>query len=138
MGNYKIVERPPTPEEYRHLCVSVGWESVMNFDVAAKAIDNSLYAVVAVHDEQAVGMGRIVGDGAIFYYIQDIAVSPKHQKQGVGARILDTLMEYLKHHAPEKAFVGLFAAEGSVPFYEQYGFKDYSPSMTGIFRVTPI
>ncbi len=57
---------------------------------------------------------------------------------GIGARILDTLMEYLKHHAPEKAFVGLFAAEGSVPFYERYGFKDYSPSMTGIFRVTPI
>ena len=85
----------------------------MNFDVAAKAIDSSLYAVVAVHKEQAVGMGRIVGDGAIFYYIQDIAVSPKHQKQGIGARILDTLMEYLKHHAPEKAFVGLFAAEGS-------------------------
>lgn len=136
--NYKIVERTPTLDEYRNLCVSVAWESVMNFDVAEKAIKNSLYSVVAVQDEQTVGMGRIVGDGAIFYYVQDIAVSPKYQKRGIGTKILDTLMEYIKTHAPDKAFVGLFAAEGSVPFYEQYGFKDYSPSMTGIFRVTPI
>ena len=110
----------------------------MNFDVAAKAIENSLYTVVAVYDEQVVGMGRIVGDGAIFFYIQDIAVSPKYQKQGIGASILDALVGYLKQHAPEKAFVGLFAAEDSVPFYERYGFKDYSPSMTGIFLVTPV
>jgi len=135
---FEIVQRAPTPDEYRNLCVSVGWEPVMNFDVAEKAIENSLYAVVAVQDRQTVGMGRIVGDGAIFYYVQDIAVSPKFQKCGIGTKILDTLMEYIKTHAPEKAFVGLFAAEGTIPFYEQYGFKDYSPSMTGIFRVTPI
>lgn len=107
----------------------------MNFDVAAKALDNSLYAVVAMYDGEAVGMGRIVGDGAIFYYIQDIAVNPVHQKRGVGTKIMDTLMEYLRCNAPEKAFIGLFAAEGTVPFYEWYGFKDYSPSMTGVFCV---
>ncbi len=110
----------------------------MNFDVAEKAIENSLYAVVAVQDEQTVGMGRIVGDGAIFYYVQDIAVLPEYQKRGIGIKILNTLMGYIKTHAPDKAFVGLFAAEGTVPFYERYGFKDYSPSMTGVFLVTPI
>jgi hypothetical protein len=42
--DYKIVERTPTLNEYRNLCVSMGWESVMNFDAAEKAIENSLYA----------------------------------------------------------------------------------------------
>jgi len=33
---------------------------------------NSLFGVVVLHGEQAVGMGRVVGDGAICFYRQDI------------------------------------------------------------------
>jgi len=99
---------------------------------------NSLYGVVVTSGEKVVGMGRIVGDGAIFFYIQDIAVEPAHQRRGVGIKILDKLMEYLRDSAPEKAFIGLFAAKGSTPFYENYGFRNWTPNITGMFLVTPV
>ena len=37
-----------------------------------KALKNSLYVVAAYADDRIVGMGRIVGDGAVICYIQDI------------------------------------------------------------------
>ena len=131
---YPLVERVPTLEEYRAICVAVGWGEVINFEAARTALPNSRYSVVAVHAGQAVGMGRIVGDGAIFFYVQDVAVLPEHQGKGIGSRIMAQLMAYLKAHAPEKAFIGLFAAEGTLPFYERYGFRLY-PDLTGIFQV---
>ena len=132
--SYTLQERLPTLEEYRALCTSVGWEDFMNFDVAQTSLDRSVFGVVVVRDGEAVGMGRIVGDGAIYFYIQDIAVHPAHQKQGLGTRIMGALMAYLQTHAPEKAFVGLFAAEGTQPFYRHYAFDAY-PALTGMFTV---
>jgi len=49
----------------------------MNFDAAVEALPRSLFAVVAVAEGEPIGMGRIVGDGAIFFYTQDIAVIPQ-------------------------------------------------------------
>lgn len=135
--SYPIVERIPTIEEYIALCLSAGWAEVINFDAAKIALPRSLYAVVALHDNEAVGMGRIVGDGAIFFYIQDIAVHPVHQRKGVGTRIMDRLMEYIRAKAPEKAFVGLFAAGNATAFYAKFGFCTH-PEMTGMFQTTPL
>ena len=53
-----------------------------------------------------VGMGRIVGDGAIYFYIQDVAVKPEHQGRGVGRQIMEHLLAYLQAQAPPKAFSG--------------------------------
>ena len=135
-GQYEIVERFPTVDEYWHLCMAVGWEAVMNFDAALKALPNSLYDVVAVCDGQTVGMGRVVGDGAIFYYVQDVAVLPAHQGQGVGSQIVGRLTELIKREAPEKAFLGVFAAEGTLAFYKRFGFVQH-PVLTGMFQVVP-
>jgi ribosomal protein S18 acetylase RimI-like enzyme len=134
---YRIIERAPTLEEYRELCLAVGWEAYINFDVAAISLQNSLYHVVAVCGEQVVGMGRIIGDGALYFHLQDIAVHPDHQRRGIGKQIMNHLMAYLRDHAPERAFVGLFATAEAVALYRQYGFDAY-PELTGMFRTTPI
>ncbi|HML24214.1 MAG TPA: GNAT family N-acetyltransferase [Aggregatilinea sp.] len=133
---FEIVARIPTDDEYRALCESVGWGDVMNFEAARVAVPNSLYAVVAERDGTAIGMGRLVGDGAIFFYVQDVAVRPDCQGQGVGRAILTALMDWIAANAPEKAFVGLFADGDTPPFYERFGFARYD-AMTGMFLVVP-
>jgi GNAT superfamily N-acetyltransferase len=136
-SEYIIAERAPTLEEYHTICTAVGWAGVINFDAAAEALPRSLYAVVALHAGQAIGMGRIVGDGAIFFYLQDIAVLPAHQGAGLGGRIVGRLLEYVARAAPPQAFVGLFAAAGKEPFYQRYGFQAHA-GLTGMFQVTPL
>ena len=132
--DYQLVERVATLEEYRELCTAVGWAKVMNFEAAETALPNSLYGVVVLCDNKVIGMGRIVGDGAIFYYVQDVAVHPDHQRKGVGKTIVGQLVNYVKQNAPEKAFLGVFAAEGTESFYRHYGFEHY-PVLTGMFQV---
>lgn len=135
MKDYKIENNIPALEEYKYLCESVGWTNYMNFEVVETSLRNSIHCITVKDNEQIVGMGRIVGDGAIYFYIQDIVVHPDYQKRGIGNEIMKLLVGYLNTNAPEKAFVGLFASQGKEAFYEKFNFKDFSPNMTGMFTV---
>lgn len=134
--DFQLITRGPTPTEYQSLCNAVGWGDCINFEAAKLAVPRSLHAVTALSNEQAIGMGRIVGDGAIFFYIQDIAVDPAWQGRGVGKTILLTLVDWVRENAPEKAFLGLFAVKGTESFYEQFGFAIHAGDI-GMFQVIP-
>lgn len=134
--SYEILTNTrPTLDEYIYLCSSVGWKDFMNFDVAETSIRNSAYSVIVKNNHRIIGMGRIVGDGAIYFYIQDIVVHPEYQGKGIGKEIMKALTKYLEDNTPDKAFIGLFASKGKAEFYEKYDFKNYSPNMTGMFKV---
>ncbi len=128
------LHRVPTISEYKKLCEAVGWKDFMNFEAAEEALNRSLFGVVIQYEDEIVGMGRVVGDGKVYFYIQDIAVMPNHQNNGVGNRIMAAITEYLQENAPEKSFVGLFASQGKEPFYNKYGFHKHD-GMTGMFGV---
>lgn len=135
MKTYEFKHNIPTLEEYKYLCDSVGWTNYMNFEVAETSLKHSIHCITVNDNEKMIGMGRIVGDGSIYFYIQDIVVHPDYQKYGIGKEIMHRLVTYLHENAPDKAFVGLFASEGKESFYEKFDFKDYSPNMTGMFTV---
>lgn len=124
----------PTVEEHLHLWEAVGWGTV-NSEMTAASLEGSVYGLVVRHDNRIIGMGRIVGDGIMYFYIQDVAVLPEYQAQGLGHLILERLLSYIKAHSYPGAFVGLFASHGKDSFYERYGFRNHSPGMTGMFKV---
>ena len=88
------------------------------------ALSAGLYSVLAKHDERPVGMGRLVGDGSMYWYIQDLFIDPAYQGRGIGKAI----MEYLNRHIESASMpnttttVGLFSAIGKGGFYEKLGF----------------
>ena len=69
-------------------------------EAAIKALPRSLYGVHIIIDGAVIGMGRIVGDGALNFEIVDIAVDPKYQKQGFGRFIVEHIMAYFDKGAP--------------------------------------
>ena len=133
-AEYILVERPPTVEEYQRLREAVGWESV---DVEATEIGlrNALFSVCAIYKDKVIGCGRVVSDGGIYFYIQDIIVLPEFQGKGLGRRMMDAVMGYLSSHAHPNAFIGLMAAKGVSEFYEKYGFAERPPDRPGMFRI---
>lgn len=134
MKNYTLIRRIPKISEYRSLCDSVGWGQVMNFYAAINGLLKSTTGVVVLNDEsKAIGMGRIVGDGAIYFYIQDIVVAPDYQKRGIGTAILSSLFDYLKENAPSKSFVGLFSTPHAVEFYKKFTLE--KRDLVGLFTV---
>lgn len=130
----ELIERSPTLDEYLQLTDAVGWARYVTRDTARIALANSLYSVVAERGGHAVGMARIIGDGALFFYVQDVAVHPDAQGQGIGEQLMQRLMGWLDRNAPARACVGLFSALGKAPFYERHGFGAAPPERPGMLQ----
>ncbi len=133
---YTFTDRVPTATEHRALAEAVGWGHAFAWEAMASSLAASPAGVVVHRGNELVGMGRLVGDGAFYHYVQDVAVRPEHQGHGVGDEVLRRLVLQADALAPPKGFVGLFAAGRSVPFYARHGFAVH-PGMTGMFRVVP-
>ena len=99
MWVYKVItliENSITIDEYLYLREQVGW-ALLSDRQAQMAIENSLYNVKAVDEHGYIlGMGRIVGDGAVISYIQDLVVIPEAQGKGVGSMIIKSLINYVE------------------------------------------
>jgi len=126
--------RTPTVSEYKLLRASVGWWKTDEKTTEA-ALNNSLFSLVAIENNNIVGLGRIIGDGGLYFYIQDLIVHPEFQKNGLGKRLMDELMSYLKANAKSGAFIGLMAAKGLEKYYESFGFKAREDDAPGMYQV---
>ena len=89
-------------DTYLYLRKKVGWIKLTDKQ-AEQAVNNSLLTVCAYLDGKPVGMGRVIGDGAVISYIQDLVVIPEAQKKGVGRQILLRLKKFVEEITePEK------------------------------------
>ncbi len=87
-------------ENYYRLRESVGWTNFSKAQ-AQTALNNSLYTVTAVENNQTVAMGRLIGDGQ-YYMIVDVIVHPDFQNQKIGTSILNLLLKYVDNHTPSR------------------------------------
>ena len=129
--SYQVTERTPSVEEYNCVRQAAGL-SVKDPRAAERGLSNTLFAVCISNDETVVGIGRVIGDGGLFYDIVDIAVVAEHQKQGVGKLIMTALMGYIDENALPGSIVCLMANKGVAPFYEKFGFKARDADMPGM------
>ncbi|MBR1866649.1 MAG: GNAT family N-acetyltransferase [Lachnospiraceae bacterium] len=135
-----LKENKITVSEYLRIREQVGWRPLLQ-DQAAQALDHSLYVVGAYDGEWLVGMGRIVGDGAVICYVQDLIVVPEYQKQKIGSMVLETLMAYVEHIRKNgsQMMLCLMCAKGRESFYEKHGFiarptQELGPGMIQYLR----
>lgn len=129
---FTIHHRAPTLKEFGDLIEAVGWRRYTNLEALPAAIAGSLFCVVATHADRVVGMGRLVGDGARFVYVQDVMVLPGFQRRGIGSAILEHLLEYVNRHTPRKVHVHLFTDKQTAGFYRRYGFNGTEASLYGM------
>ncbi|MDR3598032.1 GNAT family N-acetyltransferase [Clostridium sp.] len=122
MGDFNIVEKLPSIDKYIKLRKEVGWETV-DIETAKRGINNSNYCICIECEGNLIGFGRVVGDGATVFYIHDIMVSPKYQKQKLGLKIMEKVMEYIYINYSDKAFIGLIAKHDLDKFYSKFGFS---------------
>jgi GNAT superfamily N-acetyltransferase len=110
-------------DTYLTLRKGVQWKQLSRAQ-AETALKNSICVIVAYKDERPVAMGRIVGDGAVICYVQDLIVLPDYQGHGIGSLVLKELQTYvqqLRLNHTEMMFC-LMCAKGRETFYEKHGF----------------
>ena len=119
----RYLEEKPDIKDYLELRKSVGFHD-LSPKQAEIALDNALKIVAAYDGNEIVGMGRLVGDGAVICYIQDIMIRQDHRGCGIGAYIIKRLVEYTEEITlpGTKMMLGLMSKKGSESFYEKFGF----------------
>ena len=130
----KIEYRSPTLSEYKKLRGLVGWWKT-DKNSTDKALKNSLFSAVAVNQNTVIGFGRIIGDGGLYFYIQDLIVHPEFQNKGFGKSLMKELMGYITANAKSGAFVGLMAAKGLEKYYKSFGFKTRDDDAPGMYQI---
>ena len=121
MANYEIKYKMPTAEEWRYLRSFTEWK-VFEDSAFETAAQNSVFGVSVYDSAKIIGMGRIVGDGIICFYIQDIIVACEYRHKQVGALILTCLLKYIYQYSEIGSTIALFSHLGTERFYERFGF----------------
>lgn len=127
----KIIETPPNPEEYIRLRQKAGL-STKSLKTAKKGLPNSLYAVQLILNDKLVAMGRVIGDGACFFQIVDIAVAPEEQGKGLGKLVMKHVEKYLEGVCSAGSYVSLLADKPE--FYKKLGYKPTAPESQGMYK----
>ncbi len=108
-------------QEILPLYESVGWINYTKKPKMLKgAYNHSLKSYAAYTEEKLIGVIRVVGDGYSVVFIQDLLVYPEYQRQGIGAALLQRVMqEYQKVYQ-----LHLFTenTEKTIDFYKSLGF----------------
>lgn len=129
----RLVTGPPALDDYLRLRAESGL-TPRTREQGAAAIEGA-WAAVHVVDEssgETIGMGRSLGDGGWYFHIIDMAVLPSHQRRGIGAVILQALLDDIDSRAPANPYVTLMADEPGRPLYRRFGFEETGPRTVGM------
>ncbi|WP_448549933.1 GNAT family N-acetyltransferase [Thalassotalea fusca] len=121
MQQFNVTYEPPNVSEFSALRATIGWGNTC-LDMASVSLNNSLFHVTVREGEKLIAMGRVIGDGAMFFYVQDVVVDPSNQNQGLGKLVMEHIEAYLAKVVKKGATVGLLASKGKEGFYQKFGY----------------
>jgi GNAT superfamily N-acetyltransferase len=121
----KIKENQLTASEFNFLFNSVGWMAPSE-EQTDKALAHTLCAFSVFYNDTLVGMGRLIGDSAMSYYIKDVAILPAYQGKGIGRKLTEHMISYVKKQLPKgwRVSLELISTKGKEGFYKKFGFEE--------------
>lgn len=125
-------------EDVVPLYEAVGWTAYLDdVDVLRRSLLGS-HAIAVAFDDNAdvVGLARIISDGATIAYLQDVLVHPDHQRTGLGAQLVETVMRTVPDVRQRVLLTDDEA--GQRAFYEALGYTeahDHEPPLRSFVRL---
>ena len=119
INQFNIYREAPTAEEFVELRKNIGWGET-DIKLVQNSLNSSLFHVIIRDKNKLIGMGRIVGDGYMYFYVQDVVVAPDYQNLGLGGLLMSEIESFLVEHAQKGATIGLLAAGGKEGFYRKW------------------
>ena len=118
-------------EEYLGLRQAVGW-SVFPVEQAEAGLQNS-HVICFRNKEKAVALGRVIWDHGYSVLISDVIVAPEYQEQGLGRKLMEAIMAYLRSLLKPgyRIMISLMAAENKQGFYKKFGFIERPSELFG-------
>jgi aralkylamine N-acetyltransferase len=132
MIDYSFLQTPTPAEIVRliQLYRQAGWwkDEADDPDLVSGIVTGShCFLVARQADGTLVAMGRAISDRISDAYIQDITVDPSFRRQGIGSRMVATLVARLE--ADGIGWIGLIAERKTHPFYRPLGFAPMADAL---------
>jgi len=139
----------PSAEGFAQLRRETDWGAITSAQakasLSASQCGVSLYSAAQPANTSAeligaelIGMARVIGDGVLNLYIQDVIITKAYRGQGYGAKLLGALIAQLQQDYPEDCTIGLMAATGQAPFYARFGFEARPSPSTDAGMTAPL
>ena len=130
---YRLEHALPKAEAFKALRDSAGWGDV-SLSQSQLALNTSLHGITVYYNNDPIGMARLIGDGVLNAYIQDVVIAPKYRRQGVGKAIMQALIADMQKLLQANCTIGLMAASSQENFYLSFSFitrpdTDYGAGM---------
>lgn len=92
--------------------------------------------IIGLVDEcdQLIGITRVLTDFVYRAMIFDVIIKPTHRKMGLGAKLMDAVLNHPKLQTVEN--FALNCLPDMMPFYERWGFSDNVGKMKFLRRTT--
>lgn len=123
----------PSVEDYLRLRVESGMGEKV-YAHAATALLGSLFTACLYDGDRLVAFGRVVGDGAISFVVNDIMVHPSYRRQGLGDRIMSAIDDYFEAHAHADSYICLIANQPADKLYLKHKFAYLPDYKCGMLR----
>lgn len=130
----KFVKNWPE-KEIIELYKAGGWWKDHYYSKGIKPLIHGSFAFVVVVDNlkgKTIGMGRIISDGTSDAYIQDLVVLPEYRKQGIGKKLVETLLNHCLSNG--LIWIGLISEPGQDGFYKSLGFKNMKNHIPMLYK----
>ena len=78
-------------------------------------------------------MARLLGDGAMSFFLKDLAVEPEYQGNGIGRVLLTHIEEYIQSQLKPgwEGYLQLVSAKGKEKFYQKLGYSIHPHEHSG-------
>ena len=123
MKTFDMLDNQLQPVDFIRLWKDAGWGDIPG-DIVETALKNS-YATFSVADEgRVIAMGRLLGDGAMAFFLKDFVVDTAYRGCGIGKALLKHMEDYIRAQLKPgwKGYFELVSAQGKEAFYEKCGF----------------
>jgi predicted GNAT family N-acyltransferase len=108
-------ESLPAAAEHIDLRTKAGWGAV-DEETANATIKAAAHTICLRQRGRLVGVARVMGDGALFFFVADLIIAPELHGSGCGARLMRRVTAYFGRCAKPGATIALLPLRGREAF----------------------
>ena len=116
-----VSEGLPTVSEYIGVRTAMGWGRI-DEETANRTLQAAAFTVCLRRRDRLAGVARVMGDGAMYFFLADLIVDPEFRGSRYGDRLMQAVTSYFDRSAMPGATITLVPLNGQEAFYEKFGF----------------
>ena len=132
MSEYTMINNQLNADDFIRLFASAGWGEPPR-DMVETSLQGSWATFSVCREGKIVAMARLLGDGAMSFFLKDFVVEPAYQGQGIGRQLLGHVENYIADQLKPgwNGYLQLVSAKGRDAFYEKCGFVSHPNDHSG-------